>query len=280
MGCVNTHDDVPRWSSYVAIGDSFSEGLWDPYPTDPDHQRGWADRLALVLNDRRVAAGAEPLRYANTAIRGKLLRSILVDQVPRAIEMRPDLVSMVGGGNDILRPRADIDRLARDLEHGVVRLREAGIDVLLATGFDAKAGMVAVTRSRVGVYNSMIWSIAQRHGCHVLDLWGMRSLQDWRMWSEDRLHLTPEGHTRVRDAALVGLGLAPEASDWDTPLEAQAPTPAVRRARENAEWARTHLVPWIQRRVRRVSSGDTRTAKQPELSPVLRGGEINAEDRD
>lgn len=277
---VNNRDDAPRWSSYVAIGDSFTEGLWDPYPTDPNHQRGWADRLALTLSDRREAAGLDPLQYANIAIRGKLLRSILVDQIPRAIELQPDLVSLVGGGNDILRPRADVDRLARNLEHGVMRLREAGIDVILGTGVDAKAGMVAMTRSRVAIYNATIWSIAQRHGAYVLDQWGMRSLQDWRMWSEDRIHLTPEGHTRVRDAALVGLSLAPENPDWDVPLDALPPTPAVQRAKDNAEWARTHLVPWIQRRVRRVSSGDTITAKQPDLSPVLRDGEINAEDRD
>lgn len=280
MAGVTTHDDAPTWSSYVALGDSFSEGLWDPYPALPDHQRGWADRLALTLSDRRVNAGEKPLEYANLAIRGRLLRSILVDQVPVAIEMRPDLVSLVGGGNDILRPRADIDQLVRNLEHAVIRLREAGIDVLLATGVDARAGLVAMTRSRIGIYNASIWSIAQRHGCHVLDQWGMRSLQDWRMWSEDRIHLTPEGHMRVRDGALVGLGLPPENPDWDVPLDALPPTPAVQRARENAEWARTHLVPWIQRRVRRVSSGDARTAKQPEFGPVPRDGEIEVADRD
>ena len=43
---------TPRWSRYVAIGDSFSEGLWD----DPDGreapQRGWADLLASHLSAR------------------------------------------------------------------------------------------------------------------------------------------------------------------------------------------------------------------------------------
>ncbi|ROS78781.1 SGNH/GDSL hydrolase family protein [Cellulomonas sp. PhB143] len=268
MVAVSTNDDAPRWSSYVALGDSFTEGLWDPYPSDPDHQRGWADRLARTLSDRREAAGLEPLRYANTAIRGRTLRPIIVDQVPRAIEMRPDLVSLIGGGNDILRPRADIDRLARNLEHGVVRLREAGIDVLLGTGFDAKGGMVAMTRPRAGVFNALIWSMARRHGAYVVDLWGMRALGDWRMWSDDRIHLVPEGHRRVRDAALVGLGLAPEDPNWDVPLDALPPTPAVERVKANAEWARVHLAPWVRRRVTHRSSGDARTEKQAALGPV------------
>src|SRR6185312_14099391 len=111
---------APRWSRYVAIGDSFTEGLWD----DPDGreapQRGWADLLASHLSARRRAAGEPPLEYANLAIRGRLLRPILVDQVPAAIDLAPDLVSLVGGGNDLLRPSADVDRMARNLEAGVV----------------------------------------------------------------------------------------------------------------------------------------------------------------
>lgn len=262
-------DPAPRWTSYVAIGDSFTEGLWDPYPGEEDHQRGWADLLAQHLATRRVAAGKEPLRYANLAIRGRKLRSILTEQVPAALELRPDLVSVIGGGNDILRPNADVDRLARNLEHAVSRLRGAGIDVLMATGFDAsQSPLVGLTRPRVGVYNAHIWSIARRQGAYVLDLWGMPALQDWRVWSEDRIHLTPAGHARVAQAALVALGQAPDDAAWDDPLAPLPPAPALDRARQNAQWVRTHVVPWAQRRLRGTSSGDGRLPKAPELLPV------------
>ncbi|WP_144723027.1 SGNH/GDSL hydrolase family protein [Cellulosimicrobium sp. TH-20] len=262
-------DPAPRWTSYVAIGDSFTEGLWDPYPGEEDHQRGWADLLAQHLATRRVAAGEDPLRYANLAIRGRKLRSILTEQVPAALELRPDLVSVIGGGNDILRPNADVDRLARNLEHAVSRLRGAGIDVLMATGFDAsQSPLVGLTRPRVGVYNAHIWSIARRQGAYVLDLWGMRALQDWRVWSEDRIHLTPAGHARVAQAALVALGQAPDDAAWDDPLAPLPPAPALDRARQNAQWVRTHVVPWAQRRLRGTSSGDGRLPKAPELLPV------------
>ncbi len=259
----------PRWTSYVAIGDSFTEGLWDPYPGKEDHQRGWADLLAQHLAVRRVDAGAEPLRYANLAIRGRKLPAILADQVPAAIALRPDLVSLVGGGNDILRLSADVDRLARDLERQVARLRAAGIDVLLATGFDSsRSPVVSVTRPRVGVFNAHLWAIARRHDAYVLDLWGMRALQDWRMWSDDRIHLTPDGHRRVAQAALVGLGQEPDDAAWDDPLAPLPPAPALDRARQNAQWVRTHLLPWAQRRQRGTSSGDGRVPKAPELLPV------------
>jgi lysophospholipase L1-like esterase len=266
---VSTTDDTPRWSRYVAVGDSFTEGLWDAPDGMDAPQRGWADLLASHLSARRRAAGEPALEYANLAIRGRLLRSILVDQVPVAMAMQPDLVSLVGGGNDILRPATDVDRMARNLEARVVRLREAGIDVLLGTGYDAAGSpLVGATRSRVAIYNALIWSMARRHGAYVLDTWGMRSLADWRMWSEDRIHLTSDGHARVAQAALVGLGLTPDSPDWDDPLEPLPPTPRGKRMREDAQWVREHVYPWATRRLRGRSSGDLRVPKRPELAPV------------
>nr|WP_311836337.1 SGNH/GDSL hydrolase family protein [Cellulomonas fimi] len=266
---MSTPPDAPRWSRYVAIGDSFTEGLWDSPDGVDAPQRGWADVLAAHLSRRRVDAGVESLGYANLAIRGRLLRPILVEQVPAALALEPDLVSLVGGGNDILRPAADVDRLARDLEKAVVRLRAAGADVLLATGVDVvESPLVRATRGRVGVYNAHIWSIARRHGAHVLDLWGMRSLRDWRMWADDRIHLTSDGHARVAQAALVALGLAPDETRWDDPLTPLPPTPRLEQMRGDARWLREHVYPWATRRLRGRSSGDLRVPKRPGLAPV------------
>lgn len=259
--------EVP-WSRYVAVGDSFSEGLWDA-PDDDGRLVGWTDRLAAGLSARRVAAGEAPLEYANLAVRGRLLRPIVVDQVPAALALEPDLVSLVGGGNDLLRPDGDPNRLAGILEAAVVRLRREGIDVLLSTGFDPRHGaMIRRTRPKVAVYNTEIWSIARRHGAHVVDIWGMRSLVDERMWAEDRIHLTSEGHARVAQAALLALGLAPDDPDWDDPLAAAPAIPRSQRARADAVWLRDHALPWATRRLRRRSSGDNRAPKRPLPAPV------------
>lgn len=266
-----TRPAPPPWARYVAIGDSFSEGLWDPYPLDDGtpapagtesdaKQRGWADRLADALSARRTAEGGPALEYANLAIRGRLLRHILDEQVDLALAMQPDLVSFVGGGNDILRPQADIDVLSARLEQGVAKIRATGADVLLGTGFKAGAGL-SWTRGRVGQYNANIWTIARKHGAHVLDLWGLDPLFDLRMWADDRIHLTPEGHRRVADAALVGLGLEPDDADYAVALDPLPPQAFVERARANAQWARTHVVPWVQRRIKHTSSGDGRAPK-------------------
>jgi len=266
-------DRSPRWRRYVAVGDSFTEGLWDvpglPAGTDPalaDRPcRGWADLLAAHL----AARAGEDVAYANLAIRGRLLRPILHDQLPAALELGPDLVSVVGGGNDVLRPAADPDAMAADLERAVERVRATGADVLLATGMDNKdSPLISRTRSRVAVFNAHIWTIARRHGGHVLDLWGMRSLRDWRMWAPDRIHLTSEGHRRVAQAALVALGLAPDDEAWDDPLAPLPPAPRTERVREDLTWLREHVYPWATRRLRGRSSGDARVPKRPTLEPV------------
>jgi lysophospholipase L1-like esterase len=264
---------APRWTRYVAIGDSFTEGLWDPYPSSPDDvvrpagtdeavQRGWADRLADTLSARRLSAGLEPLEYANLAIRGRLLHQIVDEQLSIALDARPDLVSFIGGGNDILRPGVDVDVISQELEDAVVRIRATGADVLLGAGFKA-GGALSFTRGRTGTFNANLWSIAQRHGAYVLDLWGMRSLFDLRLWADDRLHLTPEGHRRVMNAALVALRLSPDDADYDVALPPAPALPLKEKARAEAEWAREHVVPWVKRRLTHTSSGDGRAAKWP-----------------
>ena len=96
--------------SFVALGDSFTEGLDDPR-ADQGGYRGWADRFAQML-----AARQPGLRYANLAIRGKVLRQVAEEQVPQAIAMSPDLVSLAAGGNDLLRFRGDPDVLAQSFD--------------------------------------------------------------------------------------------------------------------------------------------------------------------
>ncbi len=245
-----------RWTCFVALGDSFTEGLDDAAPAGGF--RGWADRLADLLADRSPA-----LQYANLAVRGRLLPQITDEQVPAALALHADLVSLVGGGNDVLRPGADPDALAERLEAAVVRLRASGADVLLATGVDpVKSPLINLTRGKVATYNSHIWSVARRQQAFVLDLWGMTSLQDRRMWATDRIHLTADGHRRVALHAMDALGVG-SGEDWATPLP---PAPArVRReaVREDAQWVREYVGPWVGRRLRGRSSGDAVQAKRP-----------------
>lgn len=262
--------DVRRrgFTRYVAIGDSFTEGLNDADPHRTNAYVGWADRLAAHLAQIAGEAG-ETFGYANLAVRGRLLNDIAGQQVDDALALEPDLVSIVGGGNDILRPKADIDALARRLDDAVARLRASGADVLLATPVDPRdAPLVKATRGRAAIYAAHIWSIARRHDAHVIDLWGMTTLRDWRLWAADRIHLTSEGHRRVALNAFTTLGFTVDDAGWADPLPAAPPISRADAARANAQWAREYVGPWVQRRLRGQSSGDAVSAKRPTVGPL------------
>lgn len=265
-----TLEQPHTWTRYVAIGDSFTEGMCDDDPAlvHDGEFAGWADRLAAHLRASARSSGL-PFGYANLAVRGRKLADIVGPQLEDALQLEPDLVSIVGGGNDILRPKADLDLLAEALEDAVVRIRATGADVLMATPVDpADAPLVKATRGRAAIYTAHIWSIAGRTGAHVINQWGLRALRDWRMWSEDRIHMTSEGHRRVALAALEALGHSVPDADWATPLEPAPPISRREALHANAQWAREYVGPWIQRRLTGKSSGDRRHAKRPEVTPL------------
>lgn len=252
------------FTSYVAIGDSFTEGLNDP-SANGEGFVGWADRLAGILADRNAPA---EFRYANLAVRGRLIDAIVEEQVPRVLDLCPDLVSFCAGGNDILRPGSDPDAVAATFEAAVVQLNSAVGTVLICTGFDTRGiPVLKHLRGRIATYNSHLRAIADRHGCAVLDLWSLRAVQDRQAWSEDRLHLSPDGHHRVALRAAEALGVMVE-QDPDAPFAAPQGWDAPLASRENLQWARDFLVPWVGRRLRGESSGDHVQPKRPDLETL------------
>jgi len=260
-------DLVPGIDTFVAIGDSFTEGLNDPGAGG--EFRGWADRVAGAL-----AAHRPGFRYANLAIRGKLLGQIVAEQVPRAVELAPDLVTLAAGGNDILRG-ADVDELACLFGPAVAKLQAEGCRVLIFTGFDPRMfPVIRLLRGRIAAYNMHLRGIADDYRCDLVDLWSMRALKDGRAWSPDRLHLTTEGHRRVALRTCDVLG-APVPGDWRVPLSPVRRDPDqadgtrwLAARRQDARWVREYAAPWVRRRLRGTSSGDGLPPKRPDLLPV------------
>jgi lysophospholipase L1-like esterase len=262
--------DLPR--SFVALGDSFTEGMQDELGPGGRHL-GWADRVAAAL---ALAAGG--VRYANLAVRGRLLDQVVEEQLPTALELRPDLVSFHAGPNDALRPRTDVAGVLRRYDDAVARLRAAGCTVLLFTVLE-RAGGTGRTADRLAArfagFNAGVRATAARHGALLVDVGPVPALHDRRLWHEDRLHLSPEGHARVAAAVLETLGIADDTLLGGPPgwwRQALPPGPARRRPANLAadvRWVRRHLLPWVGRRVRGVSSGDGITPKHTELVDVL-----------
>ncbi|WP_029746482.1 SGNH/GDSL hydrolase family protein [Leucobacter chironomi] len=253
------------WSRFVALGDSFTEGVGDPDADSPGGLRGWADRFAEVLS-----GFDDEFAYANLAVRGRLIQQIADEQVEAALDLRPDLISVCAGGNDVIRPGTDPDEVAAKLDRLIERLSASGATILVFTGVDTNFQPVFRTiRGKVAIFNENVRKVAKRHDCVVVDQWALEELQDSRFWAGDRLHLNALGHHTIARAALDALNVPHDLAPMDPP---PLPLRTWRQARkEDVVWAREHLVPWVIRRIKHVSSGDGIEAKRPRPEPARRG---------
>lgn len=254
------------YTSYVAIGDSFTEGVGDELPDG--RVRGWADLVAVGL---AVAAG-QPIRYANLAVRGRKLGPIVGEQLDAAIGMHPQLLSINGGGNDIMRPRVSIDDVAVATAEAVHKAAAAGIHVLLLSGANPSDNLPGGrTMQRRGdqlaerVRSFVGHDKVAAESMTFVDNFADAGLRDLRYWSVDRLHLNAFGHARVASNVLTALGVAAPAS-WR--VAEVASEPPMGRRRPSVAYYREHVLPWIGRRLTGRSSGDGRSAKIPELTPI------------
>jgi lysophospholipase L1-like esterase len=240
--------------TFVAIGDSFTEGLDDFRPDGS--VRGWADRVAELLADQLGSVG-----YANPAVRGKVLSQIVADQLPFAIAARPDLIAFSAGGNDILRPGSDPDAVAIRFDAALAELRTSGARILVLIGMDpGRTPVLRLVRGKIAIYNEHLRAIAARGGCEVVDTWALTPLHDPRAWGRDRVHLSSHGHDRV--ARLVARQLGTDAGD---PYEGWRHPAVPKTRREDVQWAREYLMPWLGRRLRGRSTGDGYLPKRPDL---------------
>ncbi len=261
-------EGTPRWSRFVALGDSLTEGLCDTSRMPKGQYRGWADRLADLLAGAREAslpATAEPFRYANLAVRSRKIRDLLDEQLPRALEVAPDLVSVFMGANDLVSRGADPLTLARGLERAVVALRSRGIDVLLVSIVLPRRLAAMVFARRVAVYNSEIRRIAAATGCLLLDLEAQPAIGDLDMWADDKVHFRSQGHRFVayRAAEALGVPHADELATLDSAFhDDDSPNPR--------GWVRRDAMPWLWRRLRGRTAGDGLSAKHADYVVISR----------
>lgn len=243
---------------YVALGDSFTEGVGDDDATRPNGVRGWADRVAETL-----CAAGEGWGYANLAIRGKKIPQVLSEQIDAAVSLRPTLVTLYAGGNDIMRPKVDIDALVSGYGHAVKRLKDTGARVVLFTGFDAsKSAIFGKLVGRTALYNERIREVADVTGADLADYWRWREFANPGYWAVDRLHMNERGHELMSRRVLDVIGHPVRGSD-PQPLS-RPQLGAWETTKDNGRWAKEYMGPWVQRRLKGTSSGDNLSAKYPE----------------
>lgn len=245
---------------YVAIGDSQTEGLWDG--DDTIGLLGFADRLAVMVDS--LAPG---LQYANLAIRGKRISHVLTEQLPQALAMQPDLITVCAGMNDVIQPGRSFAPALADLEHIYAALAQSGATVVTTT-FPNVAQFLPLGRlvaGRLTRINGAISAASHRYGFRLVDLYNAASMRELDTWAIDRVHASSKGHMLFAAAAAEALNLPDTNHDWA--LGGLNPTQRSFAAGtyEQLRWTRESFFPWIWRRLRGLSSYDGREPKRPQL---------------
>lgn len=251
--------------SYVALGDSLSEGLGD---FDFEISRfgcGWADRLAGLLA-LEARAHNEPFHFANLALRGGGMLEILTAQLEDAIKIEPDLVTIMAGSNDIMCHRTKHPQLRGLLRGAISRLLDAGSHVVVVNTINpTHLNVFRPMARKAKIMTDLIESVAAEFEVPVLDLFSMNEFSRLQYWAEDMVHFSGHGHIKVANRAAELLGI--EGRIDETP-EHQMVVPG-RSPIATARWMWVHVFPFWGRRLRGASSGDGLNPKHVELTQMV-----------
>ena len=258
--------NVTNFRNFIVLGDSFSEGMTDIQVNGKFV--GWADRVADVM-----ASQTESFRYANLAVRGKLIHQVVADQVPVALKLITEstLVSFHAGANDVIRPKyipeITLPAYAKAVRDLAAELKKYGAQLMLFTVQESAAANTrtgVIWNERFKEFNKQVRELAIETDAILNEANDGRYPNDIRFLAFDRLHLNPEGHNRVAQGVLENLGL-PFDSGYKIPLPPAKKENPIKKKLIDALWIITFVIPWIIRRLRGKSSGDGREAKYPSL---------------
>jgi lysophospholipase L1-like esterase len=227
-------------TTFTALGDSITLGLGDPGPAGG--WRGWAVFLA---------GGLPAGQLHNLATTGAQAADVECTQLPRALELRPDVASVVVGINDTLRRGFDTERVHAALAHVIGSLTATGA-VVLTMRLPDPGRMLGVPTAlarplarRIHEFNEIIDQLAAQFGTLHFDAASDSQVYDRRMWSVDRLHPSERGHRliacRFHDQ-LAGHGHPVG------PRPGTEPTGPLPTRRDELTWMATKGTTWVLRR--------------------------------
>lgn len=230
---------------FVALGDSVTVGIGD---RQGEAWRGWASILAESLSD------TYQLSFDNLATIGATTARLREEQLPKALELRPDLVSLVIGVNDTMRSTFDPAVLRAELTDIARLLTDVGARLLMVRFHDHGRvfGLPQALRKpldrRIDALNAVYDEIHRTYGGFYLDVATNPHVYTRAAWSVDRLHPSEQGHrwlARGFAELLHGSGL-PLSSVPSLDCAADSkPTKW-----QDFAWLVTKGIPWVGRRAR------------------------------
>jgi lysophospholipase L1-like esterase len=192
---------------YVALGDSTVHGIGASDPAN-----NYVSRLAERL--RSVYPRA---RFVNLGVSGATAADVRVEQLQRAVALRPDLVTLSVGPNDITQKRA-AQQYERDIEAILLTLtRQTSAvvvvnlipDLTVTPRFRGNAEAATLGRA-VPVFNEALSRRARANGVEVADLYepSRREVpQRPELIAADGYHPSDQGYARWAELMWPGIAV-------------------------------------------------------------------------
>lgn len=183
------------WKHYVAIGDSFTEGIGDEVDGVP--LKSWVEHFAELH---------EPaLKYTNLAKRGLITKEIREKQLEEALALQPDLVSLIAGANDILKGRWSLDEYKSEMKQIVETLSKSGVAIIIGNLPDFTARLPLPQEKKQIIIeqllqaNEVILSLSSEYNLDHIDFWNHPMSSDNTIWSKDLIHPNAIGYRKIAE---------------------------------------------------------------------------------
>ncbi len=236
---------APRRAHTLAVlGDSTAVGLGDRIPG------GWRGVGPFVA----AALGVGADGYLNTSFTGARMRCVRDEQLPAALDLRPDIALVIVGMNDTLRSDFAPAVVAEHLDDVVGALRAGGTTVVPLRFHDhgkvfrLPRPLYRALKSRIDELNEAIDIVVARHRVPCLDLSTLPGTYDLPAWSVDRLHPSELGH-RLLARGFTGL-LAEAGFAVPEPVSLEQSGGVATSTLDHVGWLLVKGIPWLWRRGR------------------------------
>ncbi|OXB99665.1 lipase [Bacillus sp. M13(2017)] len=197
----NNKGGIHMWKRFVAIGDSFTEGIGDE--VEGIALKSWVDHFVQLCE--------KDIEYANFAKRGLVTEEIRLQQLEKALTFNPDLVSLIAGANDVLKGRWNHDAYKNDMEFMIDTLSKAGADIIIANlpDFTVRLPFASekkqVIKEQLLEANEVIHSLSREYKLHHVDFWNHHLVNDNTLWSKDLIHPNSKGYVKVAELIFSSL---------------------------------------------------------------------------
>jgi lysophospholipase L1-like esterase len=189
------------WSHYVALGDSLTVGIGDPVAGV--ESLNWVERLARAM---------QPKRCTNLAKRGQTSAQLLAGQLPQALALQPDVVSVLIGGNDAMLNEWSEEGFHSNYHAILSALKPTGATILTMTMADIEPcllreyqQMMKLVLARIRRVNHIVRQVSAEFDALCIDLEEVPSLQKMSLISADNIHPNMLGYARIADEVIYQL---------------------------------------------------------------------------